>query len=134
MRFIEGKHIKIGLFRYFLIFFCVIFSVKATYSQFNIDSLERALPYSTGEARLQIFEQLTEAYSYTDLDLYFSYGKRGYEYALSLGDSSVYLSKFLIEIGYYNKLTGAYQEALNRLHQSVAVSLEKGYKLQLIGY
>lgn len=122
MRFLEGKNLKIGLFKYLLIFFCLASASHNAISQKNLDSLKALIPNLEGEARLKTLLNLSYAYyNESDLENYFRYAREGFEYALSDGDS-INISKFLIEIGYYYKYKSAYQEALNNFNRSLLIS------------
>ena len=122
MRFLEGKHLKIGLFKYLLIFFCLSLASQNAISQVNLDSLKSLIPELKGEDRLTALIKLSYAYyGISDLENYFKYSREGFEYALSDGDS-VNISRFLIEIGYYYKYKGAYQDALNNFNRSILIS------------
>ena len=126
MRLSEGMRIKIVLFKYLLIFFCLQLTSQNAISQANIDSLLEVLPRQTGQNKLETYVRLADIYSYSDLDLYFRYSRDGLEYALSAGDSS-HISRFLIELGFYYRYKGSYQEALNSFHRSALIATKKGY-------
>ncbi len=99
-------------------------------SQVEIDSLIDVIPKLNGTDRLGALEELSYRYSYINNEKYLKYSRAGLEYALAEGDSS-YISTFLIELGYYYKFGGSYQEALNNLFRSVKISKKNGYNILL---
>ena len=122
MRFLEGKNLKIGLFKYLLIFFYLALASQNAISQNNVDSLKLLIPNLKGEERLEVLLKLSYTfYNDADLENYFKYAQEGFEYALSDGDS-IYLAKFLIEKGYYHKYKSSYQAALNDFDRSRGIS------------
>ena len=121
MRFLEGKNLKIGLFKYLLIFFCLALASQNAISQNNLDSLKSLIPNLEGEQRLTALLNLSYAYyNNSDLENYFKYAQIGFEYALSDGDS-INISRFLIERGYYHKYKSEFQEALNDFSRSIDI-------------
>ncbi len=109
-----------------MIFFCLSLTWHNAISQVDIDSLIEIIPRLDGANRLSALEELSYRISYIDNEKYLKYSRDGLEYALAEGDSS-YISTFLIELGYYFKFGGAYQESLNNLFRSVKISKMKGY-------
>ncbi|MCG8309889.1 MAG: tetratricopeptide repeat protein [Cytophagales bacterium] len=130
MRFQVGTELRIVLFKYLLIFFFLGEASQSAISQVNFDSLEQVIPSLKGRERLKALEKLAYAYSFKDNNKYFKYARDGIEYSLSDGDS-LYLSRFLIELGYHYKYKGAYQEALNNFNRSILISTENGYSYLL---
>lgn len=130
MGFKEGKHLKIVLFKYLLIFFCSAVASQNAISQVNQDSLIQVIPKLKGTERLEALSVLSFSYSLVDSEKYFKYARDGLEFALADGDS-LYMSRFLIELGYYYKYKGSYQEALNNLYRSASICQKNGYKFVL---
>ena len=121
MRFKEGQHLKIVLFKYLVIFFCLVAASQNAISQVNIDSLKDIIPGLDGNEKLKALAELSYQYSFSSNENYYKYAQEGLEYSLSYGDSA-YLSRFLIELGYYFKYIGSYQEALNKFNRAINVS------------
>lgn len=125
---IGRSEMKIVLFKYFLVFHCILLTSLNAISREDSDSLIRQLETLKGKQKLEVLENLSLEYSVgLEADKYFKYSRDGLEYALSEHDSS-YISTFLIELGYYYKLKHAYQEALNSFNRSILISTRKGYK------
>jgi len=120
----EGQHLKIVLFKYLLIFFCLLLAWQNAISQVNIDSLLEVLPNQKGVERLRTLEKLSFAYQFIDAEKYYKYAKEGFEFALSDHDSS-YIASFLIELGYYYKQKAAYQDALNDFNRAIIVATSR---------
>lgn len=122
MIILEGKILKIGLFKYLLIFFYLSITSQSAISQVNIDSLKNLIPGLQGTEKLKVLSDVAYHYAYSSSDEYLKYAQEGFEYALSYGDST-YISNFLIELGYYYKYNGSYQESLNRFKRAIDISL-----------
>lgn len=127
-----GKNLKIVLFKYLLIFFCLSLASESAISQVNTDSLELVVPTLKGYERLKAYEKLTYSFFNTNLDEHLKYSRDGLEYALSYGDSLM-VTTFLIELGYNYKVKGSYQEALNNFRRAVLISEKNGYN-SLLSY
>ena len=122
MTFSVGKILKIGLFKYYLIFFYLTLTFQSAISQINTDSLKRLIPGLQGRQKLEVLSELAYYYSFSSNNDYYSFSQEGFEYALSYGDST-YISKFLIELGYYYRLNGSYQESLNKFKRAINISI-----------
>ena len=121
MVFHKGQKIKIGLFKYLLIFFFLAGASQNAISEINLDSIKNLLPELTGQEKLLALSELSYRYSFSSSKDYFKYSQEGFEYSLSYGDSS-YIAYFLIELGYYNKFNGDYQGALINFGRAVKIS------------
>ena len=121
-----GKSLKIVLFKYILIFYCLSSTSQNAISQLNIDSLKQIIPELEGKEQLDALYDLSYAYSFVDIEMYFKYSREGLQYALSYGDS-LYVSSFLIEQGYYYQEKGSYQESLDNFNRSIFISQKNGY-------
>ncbi len=124
------KRIKIVLFKYLLIFYCIAFTSQNAISQVNLDSLKEIIPELKGKDKLQALSVLANGYTFIDNEEYGKYSQQGLEYALSYGDS-VYLAKFIIELGYYYKYMGSYQEALNKFNRAALICTKNQYSVIL---
>jgi len=113
--------VKIVLFKYLLIFFFLPVTLQNAISQVNVDSLIQVIPSLNGKEKLEVIAEITYNFSFSANEDYFKYARDGLEYALSYGDSA-YLSRFLIELGYYYKYNGSYQDALNNFNRAIIVS------------
>jgi len=80
------------------------------------------IPGLQGRPKLEVLSELAYYYSFSSNDEYYTYAQEGFEYALSYGDST-YISKFLIELGYYYRLDGSYQESLNKFKRAINISI-----------
>lgn len=130
MIFYVGQRFKIGLFKYLLIFFFLAVASKNAISEINLDSLKSVIPELTGRQRLDVLAELSYGYSFSSSNEYFKYAQEGFEYALSYGDSS-YIAGFLIELGYYDKLNGNYQESLIKFTRAINISLSINNNVKL---
>ncbi|MCK5699949.1 MAG: tetratricopeptide repeat-containing sensor histidine kinase, partial [Cyclobacteriaceae bacterium] len=80
-----------------------------------------------GKEKLKVISQIAFHVSNFDNDLYIKYSRLGLQYSLSQNDS-LYISNFLIDIGYHYKFRGAYQDALNNFNRSKLISEKKGHR------
>lgn len=127
-----GQNIKFALFKYLIILYIFLFASKSAISQVNLDSINQAIPSLKGTEKLKALEILSSNYSFIDSDNYLKYTRLGLEYALSEYDST-YISKFLIELGYYYKIKGDYQNSLNNFNHAATVSIKRRDKKILLG-
>ncbi|NJN24596.1 MAG: sensor histidine kinase [Cyclobacteriaceae bacterium] len=96
------------------------FQSAISLAQSRIDSLEEIIPRLKGQKKLEALQKISYELSFLDTESYFKYSQQGLEYALAERDSS-YLASFLVELGYYYKHKGAYQEALNKFNRSLII-------------
>ena len=127
MIIIEGKVLKIVFFKYLLIFYCLTLASHNAISQVNVDSLKQVIPTLIGLEKLDALASIAFAYSVSNSELHHKYAQDGLEYALAAGDS-LYVSQFLIELGYYHKYRGSYQEALNNFNRAIFITTKNEYK------
>lgn len=121
-----GERFKIVLFKYLLIFFCLALTSQNAISKDDLDSLAQIIPSLKGKEKLEAFKKLSSGYAYLDVNKYFKYSRDGLEFALYERDS-LYMSKFLIELGYYYKSKGSYKDALDNFNRSIFISNRNGY-------
>lgn len=126
MRIREHINSKIVLFKYFVLFFCLVLTSYSAISQVNIDSLKKIIPELDGKRKLKAIQILSFELQFEDLEAYYNFSKLGFEQALADDDSS-YVASFLIEIGYYYKFKGDYQKSLNELNRAKIIAESKGY-------
>ncbi len=127
----EGKSLKIGLFRYFIILFSLSFASHNAISQVNIDSLKQVIPFLNGTEKLKALEALAYKFSLIDSDEYLKYTLEGFEYARAERDST-FISGFLIELGYLYKENGAYQKSLSNFNRAALIASKIKDKKKLI--
>ncbi len=127
MGFKEGKKLKIVLFRYILIFFGFTATWHNAISQVNIDSLDLLISKAEGKKKLWVLSKVGYYISNIDNNLYYKYSQQGLEESLSQNDS-LYVSYFLIDIGYHHIRKGAYQDALNSFDRSKLISEKNNYR------
>ena len=65
-----GKFVKIALFKYLLIFFCLGATLQNAISQTNLDSLSEVLPHLKGKGRLQALLDISYQYAFIDNEQY----------------------------------------------------------------
>ncbi|MCK5369784.1 MAG: tetratricopeptide repeat-containing sensor histidine kinase, partial [Cyclobacteriaceae bacterium] len=82
---------------------------------------------ANGKDKLRVISQIAYNIANFDNNLYLKYSIQGLEQSLSQNDS-LYISNFLIDIGYHYKFKGAYQDALNNFNRSKSISEKNGYK------
>jgi len=99
-------------------------------SQVNIDSLKSIIPSLSGREKFQAIQQLSFELQYIDLESYFDYSKVGLELALSENDS-LYVSSFLIDIGYYYHYVNDFRRSLIELRRAKDISIKNNYKRNL---
>ncbi len=99
-------------------------------SQVNIDSLKSIIPSLSGREKFQAIQQLSFELQYIDLESYFDYSKIGLELALSDNDS-LYVSSFLIDIGYYYHYVNDFRRSLLELRRARDISIKNNYKRNL---
>ncbi len=121
------EKMKVVLFKYLIIFFCLLIAWHNAISQVNIDSLKEVIPHLEGAKQLKAIQQLTFRLQYTDLEQYLEFSQHGFELALAHNDSS-YVTIFLIDIGYYYKYKGNYRKALEEFKRAERIAFEKDYK------
>jgi len=125
-----GRHFKIVLFKYFLIFICIAVTLQNAISQVNLDSLKEIIPELKGKVKLQALADLAYGYQFIDNEEQGKYSRQGLEFALSYGDS-LFLAKFIIEQGYYYKYKGSYQEALTNFTRAASICTKNHYNAVL---
>lgn len=123
----EGQSLKIGLYKYFIILFGLSFASQNAISQVNIDSLKQVIPLLKGADKLNALKLISNEYSYIDSEEYLKYTNEGLKYALAEHDST-FISRFLIELGYYYKLNGDYQNSLEKFSRSALLAAKIGNK------
>ncbi|MCK5105301.1 MAG: hypothetical protein KAR17_20900, partial [Cyclobacteriaceae bacterium] len=96
----RGNILKIVLFKYLLIFFCLSLTWQNAISQINIDSLDLLISEANGKDKLRVISQIAYNIANFDNTLYLKYSVQGLEQSLSQNDS-LYISNFLIDIGYH---------------------------------
>lgn len=126
MRELRGWRFKIVLFKYLIIFYCLALASKNAISQVNVDSLDLLVTEAVGKEKLKVLHLTAYNISFFDNNLYLKYSRQGLEEALSQNDS-LYISFFLIDLGYHYKIKGAYQDALNNFNRSKNISEKNGY-------
>ena len=122
----KGRRLKIVLFKYLIIFYCLALASQNAISQVNVDSLDLVISEADGVEKLKVLNRTANNISFLDNNLYGKYARQGLEEALSQNDSS-YISYFLIDLGYHYKVKGAYQDALNNFNRSKLISEKNGY-------
>jgi len=122
--------VKIVFFKYLLILFCLVAPSYNAISQVNIDSLKNIIPRLSGTEKFEAIQLLTYELPYTDLEGYYDYTKLGLELALSQNDS-LFISSFLIDMGYYYHYINDFRKTLNELRRAELIAFQNGYKRNL---
>jgi signal transduction histidine kinase len=130
MRFWGAFFIKIVFFKYLLILFCLVAPLYNAISQVNIDSIKNIIPRLSGTEKFEAIQLLTYELPYTDLEGYYDYTKLGLELALSQNDS-LFISSFLIDMGYYYHYINDFRKTLNELRRAELIAFQNGYKRNL---
>jgi len=130
MRFCGAFFLKIVFFKYLLILFCLVAPSYNAISQVNIDSLKNIIPRLSGTEKFEAIQLLTYELPYTDLEGYYDYTKLGLELALSQNDS-LFISSFLIDMGYYYHYINDFRKTLNELRRAELIAFQNGYKRNL---
>jgi signal transduction histidine kinase len=130
MKFWGAFFIKIVFFKYLLILFCLVAPLYNAISQVNVDSLKNIIPRLSGTEKFEAIQLLTYELPYTDLEGYYDYTKLGLELALSQNDS-LFISSFLIDMGYYYHYINDFRKTLNELRRAELIAFQNGYKRNL---
>jgi len=97
-------------------------------AQEKVEDLKEDVNQLRGSERLERLLDLTYELQYGNMEEYYEYAKMGFEQALADQDSN-FVSAFLIEMGYYYKIKGEYQKALNELKRSLIICEKNNYQV-----